>query len=76
MFEKLVLKNSTKTYSDLSCLLLGDIYSDLYFDIDNAIYYYSYLVDNFPKSNKYSESLIKLGDSFLIKGNLIESQKI
>jgi tetratricopeptide (TPR) repeat protein len=76
MFENLVAKNSIKNFSDLSCLALGDIYLDLYFDLDKAIYYYGYLTDNFPKSKKYGESLIKLGDSFLIKGNLIESQKI
>ena len=75
MFEYMVLKNNIKSFSDLSCLALGDIYLDLYFDLDKAIYYYKYLSDNYTKSRKYSESFIKLGDSYLIKGDLKESRK-
>jgi len=75
MFEKLVSKNSVHDFSDLSCLLLGDIYLDFYFDLDKAIYYYDLINKNYPKSKKLSESLIKLGNSYLIKGDLSQSQK-
>ena len=37
--------------------------------------YYGYVSFKYPKSKKKSESLIKLGDSYLIKGNLKQSQK-
>jgi tetratricopeptide (TPR) repeat protein len=75
MFENLVSKNSINIYSDLSCVLLGDIYLDIYFDLDKAIYYYDYLIKKYPKSKKLSESLIKLGDSYLIKGDLARSKE-
>ena len=74
MFENLVSKNSIKSYSDLSCFALGEIYLDFYFDLDKTIYYHNYLIENYIKSSKYSKSLIKLGDAFLIKGDLIKSQ--
>jgi len=75
MFEYLVSKNNLQNFSDLSCILLGDIYIDFYFDLDKAIYYYGLISKNYPKSKKLSESLIKLGDSYLIKGDLSQAKK-
>lgn len=75
IFENLVSENSIRNFSDLSCIFLGDIYLDFYFDLDKAIYYYGLVNKNYPKSKKLSESLIKLGDSYLIKGDLSKSQK-
>jgi len=74
MFENLVSKNSLQNYSDLSCVILGDIYLDFYFDLDKAIYYYGFISKNYPKSKKFNESLIKLGDSYLIKGDLAQAK--
>jgi tetratricopeptide (TPR) repeat protein len=55
--------------------VLGDIYFNFYFDLDKAIYYYDQIHIKFPKSIKLNESLIKLGDCYLIKGNLIRAQE-
>ena len=74
MFEILVSKNSIHNFSDLSCILLGDIYLEFYFDLDKAIHYYGLINKKYPKSKKLSESLIKLGDSYLIKGDITQSE--
>jgi tetratricopeptide (TPR) repeat protein len=74
MFENLVSKNSLNSYSDLSCFALSKMYLNFYFDLDKTIYYYNYLIENYPKSSKYDESLINLGDAFLIKGDLEKSK--
>jgi len=70
IFESLKQKKDINYFSDYSCLYLGTIYLDQNFDIDRAITYYEFILTNFRKSNIFYKAIIKLGDSYLIKGNL------
>lgn len=75
MLDELIQKHTRSSIIIGSIELKGDIYSDYYNDLDQAIANFQEILRLKPNQDISDRMRLKLGDLFLMKNNLIEAQK-
>jgi len=75
MLDALIQKHTRSSVIIGSIELKGDIYSDYYNDLDQAIASYQEILRLNPNQDTSDRMRLKLGDLFLMKNNLVEAQK-
>lgn len=75
ILDELIQKHSRSSAIIGSIELKGDIYSDYYKDLDQAVLHYQQILRLNPNQDISDRMRLKLGDLFLIKNNLVEAQQ-